>query len=455
MALPPGPTRLPAFVQTALFLGFQTQTARTLQRRYGDAFQVQVSGLGTFVVVADPDLLRQVFTADPKVLHAGDRSPLGAVLGRNSLLAIDEERHLSQRKLLLPPFHGERMQSYEAIIEEEALRELATWPQDQPFATLEPMMRITLNSILRAVFGAQGSELEQLRRLLPGLVALGSRLALLRFAHRDLGPWSPWGRFLRMRAQFDRHVEGLIATARRDPALEERSDVLSLLVRARHEDGTPMSREEIADQLLTLLAAGHETTAATLAWAVERLRRNPAVLRRLVAEVDAGGREYRDAVIREVQRSRPVITAAGRFAMVDFQLGRWLLPAGTRIVASAYLTQRDARIYPDPERFDPERFLASKPGTYTWVPFGGGIRRCIGAAFAHMEMDVVLRTVLQQLELATTSAPDERWRSRGVAFVPARGGRAVVRRRRDRGAGPAPSAQATAETVGAPLAAST
>jgi len=454
MALPPGPDRLPAPIQTALFLGFQTQTARLLRRRYGEVFTIRLSGIGTFVAVAEPDLLKQVFTADPKVLHAGDRSPLGAVLGRNSLLAIDEERHLSQRKLLLPPFHGERMQSYEAIIEEEALREISTWPQDRPFETLEPMMRITLNAILRAVFGARGSELEQLRALLPPLVTLGSRLALLRFLQHDLGAWSPWGKFLRMRAQFDRHVDELIATARGDPELEERADVLSLLVRARHEDGTPMSRDEIADQLLTLLAAGHETTAATLAWAVERLRRHPEVLRTLVAEVDAGGREYRDAVIREVQRSRPVITAAGRYAMTDFQLGRWLLPAGTRIIASAYLTQLDERLYPDPQRFDPERFVGRMPETYKWVPFGGGIRRCIGAAFAHMEMDVVLRTMLTQVELATTTAPDERWKSRGVAFVPSCGGRAVVRRRRDAPGG-APAQAAAAASAGAPLAAAT
>lgn len=446
MALPPGPDRLPAAVQTALFLGFQTQTSRLLRRRYGEAFSITLSGVGTMVVVSEPDLLKQVFTADPKVLHAGDRSPLGAVLGPNSLLAIDEQRHLSQRKLLLPPFHGERMQSYEAIIEQEARRELASWPQDEPFPVLEPMMRITLNAILRAVFGAQGSELEQLRALLPGMVALGSRMALLPFAQHDWGPRSPWGRFVRMRAEFDRHVDALIATARRDPALEERRDVLSLLVRARHEDGAPMSSEEIADELLTLLAAGHETTAATLAWAVERISRHPAVLRELVAEVDAGGRDYRDAVIREVQRSRPVITAAGRFAMVDYQLGPWLLPAGTRIFASSYLTQRDARLYPDPERFDPERFRGRMPETYKWVPFGGGIRRCIGAAFAHMEMDVVLRTVLQELELATTIAPDERWRSRGVAFAPARGGRAVVRRRRDQSAQPTGTGEALVAT---------
>jgi hypothetical protein len=416
-------------VQTALFIGFQTQTSRWLRRRFGDVFTTRLAGIGDFVIVSEPALLKQVFTAPPTVLHAGDRSPLGPILGRNSLLALDEARHLSQRKLLLPPFHGERMHSYEAIIEEEARRELATWPANEPFPTLEPMMRITLNAILRAVFGAEGRELQALRELLPRMVTLGSRLAFLPFLHRDLGPRSPWGRFKRMRAEFNAHVDELIASARRDPRLEERADVLSLLVRTTHEDGSPMTHEEISDQLLTLLAAGHETTASTLAWAVERLRRHPAILRELVAEVDAGRRDYRDAVIREVQRTRPVITGAGRYAMVDYQLGEWLLPAGTRIIASAFLTQSDPRVYEDPQRFDPERFLRSKPETYKWVPFGGGIRRCIGAAFAHMEMDVVLRTLLQQFELATTHAKPEKWHSRGVAFVPARGGVAVLRPR--------------------------
>src|SRR4051812_48051039 len=267
--MPPGPP-LPRSLQGLLGLTAQNKGIVALHRRYGDVFTVALPVLGRAVVVADPDLARDVFRADPKVLHAGSQSPLRAVLGKHSLLAIDEDYHLSQRRLLLPPFHGERMKSYVRIIEEEAEREMATWPADRSFRTLEPFSRITLNAIIRAVFGAQEQDADDLRRLLPDLVGRGSRLALLPVLHRDLGARSPWGAFLRLRAGFDAVVDRLLARARSDPRLEERSDVLALLVQARHEDGSPMRADEIADELLTLLAAGHETTAATLAWAVER-----------------------------------------------------------------------------------------------------------------------------------------------------------------------------------------
>ncbi len=400
-----------------------------MQRRYGDVITVRIPVIGTGVVVADPDLAKHVFQAPPHVLHAGSQSPLGAVLGRHSLLAIDEDRHLSQRRLLLPPFHGRRMQGYEAIIEQEAQREIATWPEHEELAVLPATMRITLNAILRAVFGAQGAELDALRRILPRQVELGSRLATLPQLQRDLGPRSPWGRFLALRAAFDRVVDELLAQARRDPRLDERSDVLALLVQARHEDGSPMTRDEVADQLLTLLAAGHETTATTLAWAVERLTRHPEVLRRLEDEVEAGGKALREATIREVQRVRPVIGGTGRFTREPFALGEWVIPAGVMLMTSAVLLHEDPRNYPDPLRFDPDRFVGRAPETYRWIPFGGGIRRCIGAAFAQMELDVVLRTVLRHLELQPTTARPERWRFRGVAFAPHRGGRVVVRRR--------------------------
>lgn len=309
-------------------------------------------------------------------------------------------------------------------------------------------MRITLNAILRAVFGAHGQQLRELQELLPPLVTLGSRMALLRFAQRDLGPWSPWGRFLRMRRAFDGHVDRLVAAARADPQLEERGDVLSLLVQARHEDGSPMSRDEIADQLLTILAAGHETTASTLAWSVERLRRHPDLLRRLADEVEAGGSALREATIREIQRIRPSIPMFGRYVVAPFRLGEWLLEPGSMIVVSAVLVHEDARIYDDPLRFRPERFLGTKPDTYRWIPFGGGVRRCIGASFAHMEMDIVLRTVIERLDLVPTSAPDERWSYRGVAFVPARGGRAVVRRRAHPLTAAAPATAASVAVAG-------
>jgi len=425
---PPGPP-LPKLAQGLLGLTAQHWAVDRLHRRYGDVFSLKLPALGRAVLVADPDLVRDVFRAPPHVLHAGSRSPLRAVLGRHSLLAIDEDRHLSQRKLLLPPFHGERMKSYEAIISDEATRELSSWPSDQPFRTLEPFARITLNAIIRAVFGAQEQDAEDLRRILPEAVARGSRLALLPFLHRDLGPRSPWGRFLAVRREFDTVVDRLLARAHDDPDLEDRADVLALLAQARHEDGTPMHRDEIADQLITLLAAGHETTAATLAWAVERLRRHPEVVERLSAEVAAGGNELREATIREIQRVRPTISGAGRYAREDFPLGDWVIPKGTTIMVSARLLHNDARWYDEPLSFDPDRFVGRTPDTYRWIPFGGGIRRCIGAAFAHMEMDVVLRTLLSTFELVPTSEPGERWRFRGVAFAPRRGGVAVVRRR--------------------------
>jgi cytochrome P450 len=425
--LPPGP-RLPAAVQGMAFATMQQRVMPAMQRRYGDAFTTAMPGMRRCVIVSDPELVKAVFKAKPDVLHGGV-NPLSHVLGPSSMFSLDEARHLSQRRLLLPPFHGERMKSYEAIIEEEALREMATWPEGEEFATFAPMMRITLNAILRAVFGAEDEELDGLRKLLPAMTKLGSRLVMVPALQRDLGRLSPWQRFMRQRAAYDRLVEALIDKGRRDPALEERADVLALLLQATHEDGTPMTDAEITDQLLTLLVAGHETTAGTLAWSVERLRRHPAVLSRLVAEAADGGGAYREATIREVQRTRPVIVGTGRYVAKPFDLGPWRLPPGYMIIIAATTMHLDSRFFARPREFDPGRFLGRKPDTYQWVPFGGGLRRCIGAAFAHMEMDVVLRTMLREFELAPATERPERWRFRGVAFVPSRGGQAMIRRR--------------------------
>src|SRR3954463_6635579 len=329
--MPPGPP-LPRFAQGLLGLAAQNRGIDVLHRLYGDVFTVVLPFFGRGVVVADPDLAREVFRADPKVRHAGSQSPLRAVLGRHSLLTIDEDYHLSQRRLLLPPFHGERMKAYEGIIEEEARRERATWPAGPSFRTLEPFSRITLNAIIRAVFGAQEQDADDLRRVLPDIVARGSRLALLPFLHRDLGRWSPWGAFLRARAEFDAVVDRLLARARADERVDERNDVLALLVQARHEDGARCPRDKIADELLPLLAAGHETTAATLAWTVERLRRHPAVLGRLVGGVEEGGPPPRDATHRAGHRVRPTITGAGRETCEPYALGDWVLPTGTVIM---------------------------------------------------------------------------------------------------------------------------
>jgi cytochrome P450 len=427
--LPPGP-KGPGLLQGALFVSGSKRVRDAAHRRYGDVFTLSIPTFGKTVVVADPELVKQVFRADPKVLHAGE-TPLGVIFGGHSLFSLDEDEHLSQRKLLLPPFHGERMQSYEGIIEEETLREIASWPEGEEFETLPSMMQITINVILRAVFGADEAELEGLRRLMPAWVKLGSRIVSLPFLFRDLGPGSPGRRHARYRREYDAHIDALIAKARRDPDLERRDDVLALLLQATHEDGSPMSRDEIADHLASLLAAGHETTAGTLAWAVERLRRHPAILRRLVEEVNAGGKELRDATIREVQRTRPVIGGTIRMVKRPFALGEWLLPPGSTIIVGSVLIHDDSRHFERADRFDPDRFVDNRPDPNKWAPFGGGVRRCVGAAFAQMEMDIVLRTLLERMELETTSEAAEGWKFRGVAFAPAKGGRAAIHRRTD------------------------
>ena len=423
---PAGP-RLPVALQTLAMQTRQRPYLERCRRRFGPLFTVQVIGLGPTVVVSDPELVKHVFRADPTVLHAGTGSPLRDLLGPNSLLGIDEGQHMEQRKLLLPPFKGDRMRSYEPMIAEIAAEEIDGWPEEVEFATTKSMQRITLRAILRAVFGAEGERMQRLERLLPPWTALGNRVALATWLRHDLGPWSPWGKFLALRARIDAVLDELIATARTGPGLTDRVDVLALMVQARHEDGSPMSDAEIRDELVTMLVAGHETTANTLSWAVERLRRHPEVLDRLAHEAAAGGRALREATIREVQRTRPVIAFSGRIVRKPFELGGHVLEPGVRILLAACLTHYDPALFAHPERFDPDRFLDKLPDTYSWIPFGGGRRRCIGASFAHMEMDVVLRTMLQRVQLLPTTAPDEPWSFAGVVWAAGEGGQAAVR----------------------------
>jgi cytochrome P450 len=435
--LPPGP-RAPAPVQALGMALRQRPYLERQRRRYGTLFTVRVMGVGRFLVLSDPTLIKQVFTGDAKVLHAGDHSPLRKILGKHSLLGIDEELHLEQRRLLLPSFKGQRIRAYEDLIEEITVAEVERFPTGTPFPVGPAMQRITLRAILRAVFGAEGRDLAELEEILPPWTALGSRMAMLNGLHHDLGPHSPWGRFLRLRARANEVLDRLIATAKADPELEERADVLAMLVQATHLDGSPMDNAEIRDQLVTMLAAGHETTAHQLSWAVERLSRHPDVLARLVEEADAGGRALRDATIRELQRTRPVIPFASRYTMEPYALGDYLLPRGVYVACAAALTHFDPDIFERPDVFDPDRFLDARPDTYSWIPFGGGVRRCIGATFAHMEMDVVLRVLLERVAIAPSTAPDERWAFRGVAVAPDRGGMAVVRRRTPATASPPP-----------------
>jgi len=443
--LPDGPST-PRMLQGAFGILTPIRAVRHLRDRYGDAFTVNLPIFGRAMVISDPAEVKQLFTSPPDVVDNFEMN-LGRVLGPGSFFALEGDEHKRQRKLLVPPFHGRRLAAYESTIEEEAVKEMATWPEGREFATLESMMRITLNIILRAVFGAEGAELQQLRDLLPKFVKYGSRLAVLPIPRGRYGRLNPWVRFDQYRREYDEIVTRLIDKAEEDPQLGQRDDILAMMLQARYDDGGRMTRGQIADQLLTLLTAGHETTATTLAWAVERLRRHPDVVRRLADEVDAGGSELREATIWEVQRVRPVIDVTGRQVRADsMQLGRWTLPKGQMVIASLLLVHDNEQLWPNARRFDPNRFVGDRPDNYSWIPFGGGARRCIGASFAHLEMNVVLRTMLRDFQLEPTDDADERWHSRGVAYAPAKGGRAVVRRRAPR---PALASAAQASEVSA------
>jgi hypothetical protein len=401
-----------------------------LHARYGPDFTVDVPIFGRVVVISEPDHVRQIFRSPPAELDTVAGS-LGRVMGPNSLFALTGERHRIQRKMLTPPFHGHSLRSFEAVLVQESVREFATWEQGREFATMPSMMRITLNAILRAMFGAEGSQFERLQRLLPSAVRLGSMLSIVPVPQWDWGRWSPWGRFFAARREYDAIVDELIADARADPRLDERDDVLAVMLRSRYADGAEMTRDEIADQLVTMLTAGYETTATTLAWAVERLRRHPALLVRLVAELDDGGDDLLVATIAEVQRCRPVVDTTFReVAARSYRLGPWTLPHGQTVMVAIGLVHDDEALFGAHDRFDPDRFLVAKPDASAWIPFGGGTRRCIGAAFATMELRVVLREMLREFTLVPTTGRSERWRSRGVAMAPGSGGLAVVTRRR-------------------------
>jgi cytochrome P450 len=426
----PPALRLPKVVQGVAFAAFRRQALRKARERHGSMFAINVPFFGRTVIISDPTLVRSVFTASTDDL-INVQPNLSRIFGPGSVFALDGAAHRSRRKLLAPPFHGQSIKNYEKVIEEETLRESANWPEGKEFRTLEPMNRITLNVILRTVFGADGAELDELREILPPWVELGSRMATLPEPPFSTGRRSPWGRLEEFRRRFDRVVFTLIDKAEVDPKLDEREDILALLLGSRYDDGTSMSPQDVSDELLTLLGAGHETTASSLGWAFERLRRHPEVLDGLVKEIEEGGSQLRQATILELQRARTVIDFAGRHVKAaHFDVGEWRIPNGYSILVSIADLHGNDEFFPHPERFDPYRFIDSKPPTFAWLPFGGGTRRCIGAAFANTEMDVVLRTVLQHFRLETDAAPDEKVHHRGIAYTPKDGGRVVVHRRK-------------------------
>ncbi|MBE1547935.1 hypothetical protein GGC64_001943 [Mycobacterium sp. OAS707] len=427
--VPPGP-RWPKFIQAIAYLTVAGPVMKAMTKRYGSAFTMHLPVVGPTVTVTDRELAKALFAQPPDAVRGVDAN-LGVMLGPGSSFGLEGDKHRQHRKLLLPQFHGKRMRAYEGLIEQETLAEIANWPADQEFSVLDSTLTITLNTILRALFGAAGEELEALRKLMPPLVKVGQRMPFVPWLRHDFGPWSPWVRFKSMRKELDGIIETQIAKALADPAIEQRTDVLSALLLARYDDGTPMSRSDITDELFTLVVAGHETTATSLAWSLERLRRHPDVVARLVDEIEAGESRLLQATIYEVLRTRPVIASTARQVIApSIALGPWVIPRGYTVSVNIYLTHLNEQLYQQAEAFDPDRFLDAAIDLYSWIPFGGGNRRCPGAAFAHMEMEVVLRTILREYELVPTSAPGERWQSKGVAFGPAHGARVVVRRRR-------------------------
>ncbi|MCV7381860.1 cytochrome P450 [Mycobacterium alsense] len=431
--LPPAPPRiLPKALQGIAFLTARRWTTERLARRYGGAFRLDVPVFGRLVVVVDPKLAKKVYTSGVHDLGAIQPN-LSRLLGSGSVFGLDGSAHRERRKLLAQPFHANNMKNYEQIVEEETLREIRDWPEGKTFATLAPMKRITLNVILRAVFGAQGDDFEDLRRIIPPWARLGSLLATLPMPSRTYGRYTPWGRLADWRRQYDAVIDRMIDKADKSPDSADRTDILSLMLRCAYDDGSAMSREDVRDDLLTLLVAGHETTATTLAWVFERLSRHPDVLSALVEEADDPTRdetELRHAAIYEVQRTRSVIDFSGRRVRAPaFELGDWVIPEGHSIVVSISKCHADADAFPDPGRFDPHRYIDGKPSPFAWIPFGGGTRRCAGAAFAKMEMNVVLRTILRHLTIETTTAPPEKIKGGGLGSLPKHGGRIAVHRR--------------------------
>lgn len=424
--LPPGPP-LPA-VQTAIWSRQARRLLYACQNRYGDIFTLKILG-DTWAVLADPDAVKQVFTGDPSVFHAGEGNELlEPLLGAHSLLVLDEGAHLSQRKLLLPPFHGRRMQAYENVMTELATAEIDRWPRGEPYALRPRMQALTLEIILRTVFGVrEGEGLAELRDALRHYLGLLSDPRQL-LPVTLLGPRRikrlPW--FRRAMDRIDSLIHREIAARRRAEDLDERDDVLSMLIGARHEDGSPMSDEEMRDELLTLLTAGHETTATSLAWAVERLCRHPAKLDRLRAEAETGEDSYMTATIQETLRLRPVISIVLRRLTEPVEIAGYELPAGISVVPSVYLVHRNPRVYPEPEAFRPERFLDEPPGTYTWIPFGGGVRRCLGAAFAQFEMAVVLRELVKRHEIRPAHPRPERIFRRAITETPRHNAKVIL-----------------------------
>jgi cytochrome P450 family 135 len=438
VTLPPGP-RLPASAQVLRWTMRPCSVLDGCLRRYGNAFTLRLLGFGgrgfsEVVFLADPAAIKSVFTAGPDTLRVGElRAPMAPMFGSSSILLLDGQEHMRQRKLMLPPFHGERMARYGELITAATETDLDSWPVGRPFEMLSRMQAITFEVIMEAVFGLDEAERRAevggaLRRALDIVANPLSELAM--GLPGRIGPINVRASFERAVAKADALLLEEIARRRVDPALAERDDILALLLQARYDDGESMSDRELRDELVTLLLAGHETTATALAWTFDYLLRHPQALKRLTDECRSDdGADYLEAVIQEVLRLRPPISFVDRRLTRPLELDGYLLPAGTIVAPCIYLVHRRSDLYPEPNAFRPERFLDRPPETYSWLPFGGGVRRCIGASFATFEMKLVLKVVLSRARLRAASARPESAVRRAIVLAPRHGTRAVLEQR--------------------------
>jgi cytochrome P450 len=425
---PPPGSRAPSAIQALRYardpLGFLIR----LQRSYGDIFTLTFPFFGRLVYVADPALVKALFTGSPGQFHAGEANAtvLEPAVGPNSVLTLDDAPHMQQRKLLLPPFHGERVRGYGELIREVTRKQMETWPVGEPFALRPHTQRITLAVIMRAVFGVHDEErLVRFEALIEDFSKRVGLITTFPAMRRNFGPGSPWPRFLRSREALDEFIYEEIGLRRAEVEAgeEDHDDVLSLLLRAHHDDGSPMSDEELRDELVTVLGAGHETTATGLAWAMERLLRTPRVLAKLRDSLAAGEEDYLDATVKETLRARPVIVDVARKLTAPAQIGGYELPEGSFVMAAIAALHYREDLFPEPEEFRPERFLDGKADNYAWIPFGGGVRRCVGAAFAEYEMRIVLREFVERAELSAPSPKPEKVKVRNITLAPGRGTR--------------------------------
>jgi cytochrome P450 family 135 len=404
------------------------------RQRYGDSFSVKfLSFERPMVLISDPEAIKALYREPGHGLPPGRDIILKPVLGAKSLLLQQGAEHLSRRKLMLPAFHGERMRSYEAALQEIVTAEVDTWPLERTFPIHGRMQAVTLEAILRVVFGITGgSRLERLRTVLGNVLreTASPGAQLLGLAAMRLGGGGPWARFEGQLREVDDLLYAEITEHRERPDLAEREDILSMLMTAEFEDGGTMSDEELRDQLMTLLLAGHETTATALAWTFDLLLRHPEQLQRLRDSLAADEEDYLRATISESLRVRPVLPVAGRRLAKDLVSDGLTLPAGTDVTPAIWLTHTRADLYPEPFAFQPERFLGEGPDTYAWIPFGGSVRRCIGASFAEFEMRIVLREVLSRCDLRKADPAPERTGRRNITLSPKHGTPVIVSARR-------------------------